>query len=157
MTTVILVQAMKKVLTISTIVYDGKKYKINIGLYSIITYFGPDRRYVISNFSISKMTNASHDILDLNTTTSVSNVEAEANYWALILLVFPVFTALGNLLVILSVFTEKALQTSTNYLIVSLAVADFLVAILVMPWGIYVLASSKFTQCHNIKQSFSVH
>ena len=42
---------------------------------------------------------------------------------------------------IASVIAEKGLQTSTNYLIVSLAVADFLVAILVMPWGIYALVS----------------
>ena len=61
------------------------------------------------------------------------------NYWALLLVVAPLMTALGNCMVILSVVMEKALQTSTNFLIVSLAVADFLVAILVMPWGIYVL------------------
>jgi hypothetical protein len=61
------------------------------------------------------------------------------NYWALLMVVLPLMTALGNCMVILSVVMEKALQTSTNFLIVSLAVADFLVAILVMPWGIYVL------------------
>ena len=67
--------------------------------------------------------------------------QQEANFWALLLLGVPIFTALGNMLVVVSVFSEKALQTSTNYLIVSLAVADFLVAILVMPWGMYVLVS----------------
>ena len=34
------------------------------------------------------------------------------------------------------------LQTSTNFLIVSLAVADLFVALFVMPWGIYLLVSS---------------
>eukprot|EP00095_Tigriopus_kingsejongensis_P003985 snap_masked-scaffold141_size315519-processed-gene-1.6 protein:Tk03985 transcript:snap_masked-scaffold141_size315519-processed-gene-1.6-mRNA-1 annotation:"GF20567" len=61
------------------------------------------------------------------------------NYWPLLVLSIPIFTALGNILVILSVTTEKVLQTSTNYLIVSLAIADLLVALLVMPWAIYVL------------------
>ncbi|XP_059096643.1 D(2) dopamine receptor A-like [Tigriopus californicus] len=61
------------------------------------------------------------------------------------MLVIPIFTALGNVMVILSVTTEKALQTSTNYLIVSLAVADLLVALLVMPWAIYVLVHGHWT------------
>lgn len=68
----------------------------------------------------------------------------EPNYWSLLLLVLPLSTALGNLLVIQSVWGEKVLRTSTNFLIVSLAVADLLVALLVMPWGIYVLVS-----CHS--------
>ncbi|XP_023697837.1 dopamine receptor D4b [Paramormyrops kingsleyae] len=43
----------------------------------------------------------------------------------------------GNLLVCLSVYTEKALKTTTNYFIVSLAVADLLLAILVLPLYVY--------------------
>jgi dopamine receptor D2 len=43
----------------------------------------------------------------------------------------------GNVLVCMAVSREKALQTTTNYLIVSLAVADLLVATLVMPWVVY--------------------
>ncbi|KQK84663.1 D(3) dopamine receptor [Amazona aestiva] len=37
----------------------------------------------------------------------------------------------------MAVLRERALQTTTNYLVVSLAVADLLVAILVMPWVVY--------------------
>ncbi|CAN0432179.1 unnamed protein product [Lampetra planeri] len=44
---------------------------------------------------------------------------------------------LGNVLVCLSVFTEKALKTATNYFIVSLAVADLLLAVLVLPLYVY--------------------
>ncbi|KAK2834695.1 hypothetical protein Q7C36_015396 [Tachysurus vachellii] len=43
----------------------------------------------------------------------------------------------GNLLVCLSVYKEKALKTTTNYFIVSLAVADLLLAVLVLPLFVY--------------------
>ncbi|CAJ1055999.1 D(4) dopamine receptor-like [Xyrichtys novacula] len=43
----------------------------------------------------------------------------------------------GNLLVCLSVFTERALKTTTNYFIVSLAVADLMLAVLVLPLFVY--------------------
>uniref|UniRef100_K7F3E7 D(3) dopamine receptor n=1 Tax=Pelodiscus sinensis TaxID=13735 RepID=K7F3E7_PELSI len=43
----------------------------------------------------------------------------------------------GNVLVCLAVLRERTLQTTTNYLVVSLAVADLLVAMLVMPWVVY--------------------
>ena len=59
-------------------------------------------------------------------------------YWALSLLVFPAVTLFGNMLVCLSVFTERTLHTITNYFIVSLAVADIMVAVLVMPLAVYV-------------------
>jgi len=62
-------------------------------------------------------------------------------YWTLILIVFPLLTVLGNVLVCTSVAKERSLQTLTNYLIVSLAVADFLVAVLVMPLAVYVEVS----------------
>uniref|UniRef100_A0A915KTT4 G-protein coupled receptors family 1 profile domain-containing protein n=1 Tax=Romanomermis culicivorax TaxID=13658 RepID=A0A915KTT4_ROMCU len=44
----------------------------------------------------------------------------------------------GNGLVIASVLKNRALQTATNFLIVNLAVADFLVALCVMPFAVYV-------------------
>lgn len=43
----------------------------------------------------------------------------------------------GNLLVCLSVITERALKTTTNYFIVSLAVADLMLAVLVLPLFVY--------------------
>ncbi|XP_046382284.1 putative protein TPRXL [Ischnura elegans] len=68
--------------------------------------------------------------------------EEERNLWALLLVLFPLFTLFGNVLVILSVHRERALQTVTNYFIVSLALADLLVAVLVMPFAVYVLVSA---------------
>lgn len=66
------------------------------------------------------------------------------NFWALSLLVFPLLTLFGNVLVIMSVARERSLQTATNYFIVSLAVADLLVAVVVMPFGVYYLVSNLF-------------
>ena len=64
-----------------------------------------------------------------------------SNWWAMILIVFPVLTVFGNILVVLSVYREKTLQSATNYFIVSLAVADIMVAVLVMPLAVYVEVS----------------
>ncbi|XP_025417989.1 dopamine D2-like receptor [Sipha flava] len=66
------------------------------------------------------------------------------NYWALGLVVFPILTLFGNVLVIISVCRERALQSVTNYFIVSLALADLLVALMVMPFAVYVLVNGKW-------------
>ncbi|XP_048483406.1 dopamine D2-like receptor [Plutella xylostella] len=68
----------------------------------------------------------------------------ESNFWALLLLIFPFFTLFGNVLVIMSVVKERTLQTVTNYFIVSLAVADLLVAVVVMPFGVYYLVNGSW-------------
>lgn len=76
------------------------------------------------------------------TTMSVEGVSSEMveerRYWTLILVVIPALTLFGNSLVVLSVWREMSLRTATNYFIVSLAVADIMVAVLVMPLAVYV-------------------
>lgn len=66
------------------------------------------------------------------------------NLWCLLLAFFPATCVFGNSLVVLAVLSEKSLQTSTNFLLVSLAVADMLVAILVMPFAIYLTVRIHF-------------
>ncbi|XP_042256863.1 5-hydroxytryptamine (serotonin) receptor 2C, G protein-coupled-like 1 [Thunnus maccoyii] len=57
----------------------------------------------------------------------------EKNWPALLILIIIALTIGGNILVILAVSLEKKLQNATNFFLRSLAVADMLVGILVMP------------------------
>jgi len=75
---------------------------------------------------------------DVTNNTSLVAVDDFLNYWSLVLLVFPMLTIFGNVLVVMSVYRERSLQTVTNYYIVSLAVADVMVATFVMPLSVYV-------------------
>ncbi|XP_078275759.1 dopamine receptor D4 related sequence isoform X2 [Rhinoraja longicauda] len=60
------------------------------------------------------------------------------NYLALLFgILLIVAIMLGNILVCLSVLLERSLKTATNYFIVSLAVADLLLAVLVLPLYVY--------------------
>lgn len=64
---------------------------------------------------------------------TVPVAEREKNWPALLFLVIIFLTVGGNILVILAVSLEKRLQNATNFFLRSLAVADMLVGILVMP------------------------
>uniref|UniRef100_A0A8C2BKW9 D(3) dopamine receptor n=1 Tax=Cyprinus carpio TaxID=7962 RepID=A0A8C2BKW9_CYPCA len=63
--------------------------------------------------------------------------EVKRNYYAMFYSLLILAIVFGNVLVCIAVLREKGLQTTTNYLVVSLAVADLLVASLVMPWVVY--------------------
>lgn len=62
--------------------------------------------------------------------------EWEALLTVIVLSLIIIITIVGNILVILSVFTHKPLRIVQNFFIVSLAVADLTVAILVMPLNV---------------------
>ncbi|XP_034614499.1 D(3) dopamine receptor [Trachemys scripta elegans] len=81
-----------------------------------------------------------------NTTSSVTHGQENSTepglphshaYYALGYSTLILAIVFGNVLVCLAVLRERTLQTTTNYLVVSLAVADLLVATLVMPWVVY--------------------
>uniref|UniRef100_A0A915N2M8 G-protein coupled receptors family 1 profile domain-containing protein n=1 Tax=Meloidogyne javanica TaxID=6303 RepID=A0A915N2M8_MELJA len=58
--------------------------------------------------------------------------------YGFILILIPTATILGNFLVIISVLRFKSLHSAINFLILGLAVADFMVALFVMPYAVYV-------------------
>ena len=49
-----------------------------------------------------------------------------------------ILTIVGNVMVVLAVVKNRILQNTTNYFLMSLAIADFLVAIVVMPLNVIV-------------------
>jgi hypothetical protein len=59
----------------------------------------------------------------------------------------------GNLSVILSVLLVKVSRKPKNYLLLSLAIADFLVGILVLPTKIYLTEASQFWVTKNLRFS----
>lgn len=65
------------------------------------------------------------------------------NYWGLLALILVIGTAAGNILVCLAIAWERRLQNVTNYFLMSLAITDLMVAILVMPLGILTLVKGK--------------
>ncbi|KAJ8687210.1 hypothetical protein QAD02_023004 [Eretmocerus hayati] len=72
-----------------------------------------------------------------------SNMDCDSNMslWLILVLILlhgtiTISTLFGNVLVILSVFTYKPLRIVQNFFIVSLAVADLAVGLLVMPFNI---------------------
>uniref|UniRef100_H2U3R9 Dopamine receptor D4 n=1 Tax=Takifugu rubripes TaxID=31033 RepID=H2U3R9_TAKRU len=74
----------------------------------------------------------------MNNDTQAAVAVAHRNLPALICGILLIVTvASGNVLVCLSVYLEKALKTTTNYFIVSLAFADLLLAVLVLPLFVY--------------------
>lgn len=76
------------------------------------------------------------------------------NWPALIILVIIFFTVGGNILVILAVSLEKKLHNATNFFLRSLAVADLLVGVLVMPAALINILYSEFLTSRFYIQGF---
>lgn len=95
-----------------------------------------------SNQSVSDWDNAS--------ATAYLEPDFEYNWWALLGVLFILAGFIGNCLVCVAVATDKRLQTPTNYFLLSLAVADMLVSVVVMPLGMVyeILGRSETNQNH---------
>ena len=72
-------------------------------------------------------------------------IKSELIYFTFSFTILVIFvTAAGNVLVCLAIARERKLQNTTNYFLMSLAIADCLVAILVMPMGMISEIIGKF-------------
>lgn len=89
-----------------------------------------------------------------NCTSSPSASSPPYNFYAVLLVLLIFCVVFGNVLVCVAVSRERALQTTTNYLIVSLAVSDLLLATLVMPWGVYLEVRVQTSACVCIFSAF---
>ena len=115
--------------------------------YHIMVDYIPTKYMDPDNIVVSNNT----DLDDSAPISIIPEGPRDKNYWAVILGLVCFIVVIGNVLVIVSVFKEKVLQNITNYFIVSLAVADLLVAGCVMPFSVYVVVRSYFFYYNFIK------
>ncbi len=102
----------------------------------------PDSSPSLSSTALSSLPpSLSSFLLQTNCSVAPSPSSPPYNFYAVLLVLLIFCVVFGNVLVCVAVPREKALQTTTNYLIVSLAVSDLLLATLVMPWGVYLEVS----------------
>ncbi|CAD6991349.1 unnamed protein product [Ceratitis capitata] len=80
--------------------------------------------------------------LDLHEEVDLAEVHVD-NYWGYVILLLVFATAAGNILVCLAIYLERRLQNVTNYFLMSLAITDLMVAVLVMPLGIWTLVKGE--------------
>lgn len=72
----------------------------------------------------------------MNKTGNEYDVVNDHNWMTLLLLPIILFGVVGNILVCMAVTMEKRLQSVTNYFLLSLAITDLLVCIVVWPFSI---------------------
>nr|QVK45764.1 G protein-coupled receptor [Proales similis] len=84
---------------------------------------------VVNYLSQTKAVNSSQQ------TTSGSSMKWNHPLLGIVLVIIPVVTVFGNSLVILAILRERGLKTATNFYICSLACADLIVGLIVMPFN----------------------
>ncbi|XP_044013168.1 5-hydroxytryptamine receptor 2A-like isoform X2 [Aphidius gifuensis] len=90
------------------------------------------------NSSVDNFNNNNNSFIDVNNNNELNN------WWAMLAVVLVIGTAAGNVLVCLAISWERKLQNVTNYFLMSLAITDLMVAILVMPLGVLTLVRGYF-------------
>lgn len=82
--------------------------------------------------------------ISYNESEEISHYDNAWNAWSLSflpLVILILWTFIGNALVLIAVYRERTLKSMSNYVIASLAMADLLLSVLVMPLGLVNLVS----------------
>lgn len=88
-----------------------------------------------------------NNITKVSESTDIQTLPLRWEY--LFLSVIPIVCIVGNSMVIIAVWRTKNLQTPTNYLLVSLSIADLIVGAFAMPFHIYISVSFfKLSACY---------
>lgn len=96
---------------------------------------------IYPSIAVDERVTLDDDVID----SDVSNFTVKMIILSIILGFIILATALGNICVILAIRSDRNLQSPQNLLIYSLAIADFLVSIIVMPFAaIYEISGSWF-------------
>ncbi|XP_050745474.1 uncharacterized protein LOC108032927 isoform X2 [Drosophila biarmipes] len=93
---------------------------------------------ILANYTALSTTTASFAAAstDIGVTKSFLDYRPHGYDWLFLFVVFFIFAGgLGNILVCLAVALDRKLQNVTNYFLFSLAIADLLVSLFVMPMG----------------------
>ena len=86
------------------------------------------------------------DIVGVNGTATTGVFPEQplpAQWLFLCLAIIPACVIFGNFLVLMAVICQRSLRTLSNYVIASLAFTDLMVALVVVPFGIYQIVSIK--------------
>ena len=81
-----------------------------------------------------------NDVVDDDADDDVDDGADRPLHWSYLpLALVPLWILSGNCLVLLAVLRQRSLRTLSNWVIASLAFTDFLLALLVVPLGVYQL------------------
>ncbi|XP_074595928.1 muscarinic acetylcholine receptor M2-like isoform X2 [Brevipalpus obovatus] len=117
---------------------DGLEKKLSMNISS--TPYGNGTLSVTEYFNLSG-TSSSPPPLESEPSSSLSLLEIII--MGTLFVCFSVVTIVGNVLVIISIKMDKQLQTISNYFLLSLSIADFLIGAISMPlYSMYILQGS---------------
>ncbi|XP_023310529.1 uncharacterized protein LOC111691636, partial [Anoplophora glabripennis] len=88
-----------------------------------------------SNYQCNLLNKSDNVFWTCNETSNEAWIRAHYDWSFLFVVVFIIAGGLGNILVCLAVLLDRRLQNVTNYFLLSLAIADLLVSLFVMPLG----------------------
>ncbi|KAH8330185.1 hypothetical protein KR074_011469 [Drosophila pseudoananassae] len=109
------------------------------GTFGILNATSSSLDMILSNYTALITTTAASTAVtstDLGVSRSFLDYSPHGYDWLFLFVVFFIFAGgLGNILVCLAVALDRKLQNVTNYFLFSLAIADLLVSLFVMPMG----------------------